>query len=234
MLGSSPLHLVGKTGVRSIFDSHLAIHLTALLVFSFGDETGYGMHADFVNGWDQQVLEDAVNQCTGQIGGVLTSALSILFTTLPYSLSKLLPDCPPFVPYLDNNLAGSCTTPSVVVEEIYGPLSALPGCNPIPAQQGAQCPNTTTPAIKGLSGNGTNGVSETTGAGSGGTNGTVPLSIVQGSETTGDGETSGTGNGTTGASSNTISSLASSSPLSSSLSESSSSESVPGMLPVLS
>lgn len=38
-----------------------------LLVFSFGDDVGYGFHADFVNGWKQGILEAAVKQCTGQL-----------------------------------------------------------------------------------------------------------------------------------------------------------------------
>lgn len=116
------------------------------------------MHADFVNGWDQQVLEDAVQQCTGDIGGVLTSTypfsgLRQLFTKYFGHVSS--PDCPPFIPYLDNDIANSCSTPSVVEENINGPLTALPGCNPIPTQQGAQCPNVTIPAIKGLATNDT-------------------------------------------------------------------------------
>ncbi|KAI5116298.1 hypothetical protein M0805_003653 [Coniferiporia weirii] len=36
-------------------------------VFSFGDELGYGFHADFVNGWNQDVLEAAIKECTGDL-----------------------------------------------------------------------------------------------------------------------------------------------------------------------
>lgn len=38
-----------------------------MLVWSFGDEIGYGFHADFVNGWTQNVLEAAVSQCTSNL-----------------------------------------------------------------------------------------------------------------------------------------------------------------------
>jgi hypothetical protein len=32
-------------------------------VFSYGDPTGYGYHADFINGWDKGVLQNAVDKC---------------------------------------------------------------------------------------------------------------------------------------------------------------------------
>lgn len=32
-------------------------------VYSYGDPTGYGYHADFINGWDKGVLQNAVDKC---------------------------------------------------------------------------------------------------------------------------------------------------------------------------
>ncbi|EIN06995.1 hypothetical protein PUNSTDRAFT_53415 [Punctularia strigosozonata HHB-11173 SS5] len=102
-------------------------------VFSYGDEEGLGFHADFINGWDTDVLEAAVEQCTGNLFGDLES-------------------CPPFTASLNRTKAGSCTTPPVVEENTQGPLTSLPGCNPVPYTASAQCPNLATPAIKGFSG----------------------------------------------------------------------------------
>ncbi|KAI8933058.1 hypothetical protein NX059_009704 [Plenodomus lindquistii] len=39
-------------------------------VWSNGDPTGYGYHADFINGWDISVLQDAVDTCTSPSGRV--------------------------------------------------------------------------------------------------------------------------------------------------------------------
>ncbi|RFU81240.1 glyoxal oxidase precursor [Trichoderma arundinaceum] len=37
-------------------------------VISNGDVTGYGLHADFIMGWDEDFLQQAVNQCTSDTG----------------------------------------------------------------------------------------------------------------------------------------------------------------------
>jgi Domain of unknown function (DUF1996) len=37
-------------------------------VLANGDPTGYGLHGDFLNGWDRSVLERAVNVCTSDSG----------------------------------------------------------------------------------------------------------------------------------------------------------------------
>ncbi|KAH7079756.1 hypothetical protein FB567DRAFT_533286 [Paraphoma chrysanthemicola] len=39
-------------------------------VWSNGDPTGYGYHADFINGWNIDVLQSAVNDCTNPSGRV--------------------------------------------------------------------------------------------------------------------------------------------------------------------
>lgn len=44
------------------YDGHFAL--------SYGDETGYGYHGDFINGWEQDVLEKAVKTCTNNSGQV--------------------------------------------------------------------------------------------------------------------------------------------------------------------
>jgi hypothetical protein len=39
-------------------------------VLANGDPTGYGLHGDFMNGWDRSVLERAVEMCTADSGVV--------------------------------------------------------------------------------------------------------------------------------------------------------------------
>jgi hypothetical protein len=46
-------------GVRS-----QAMNSTQPFVYAMGDPTGYGYHADFINGWDEGVLQRAVDGCT--------------------------------------------------------------------------------------------------------------------------------------------------------------------------
>ena len=38
-------------------------------VFSHGDTTGFGFHGDFMNGWDVNVLREAVESCANTEGG---------------------------------------------------------------------------------------------------------------------------------------------------------------------
>jgi len=80
-------------------------------VFAQGDRTGYGFHGDFVNGWNHETLQNAVDTCTADSG--------------------TLEDCHVF----DNDLyttaeQQACRIPPSVDEKLTGTLNALPGCNP--------------------------------------------------------------------------------------------------------
>jgi Domain of unknown function (DUF1996) len=81
-------------------------------VLSNGDPTGYGLHGDFMDGWDKTVLANAVNQCTAQSG--------------------VIEDCPVFTNIFytaDENNA--CSAPNPVSGENDNPgaiLANLPGC----------------------------------------------------------------------------------------------------------
>lgn len=82
-------------------------------VWANGDTTGYGLHADFQNGWDIDVLQGAIDECTGEIGGGLKY-------------------CGPLAPYLDYQAATACRIESDLVDEDVGlaaPIAELPGCN---------------------------------------------------------------------------------------------------------
>ncbi|OBT64345.1 hypothetical protein VE03_05813 [Pseudogymnoascus sp. 23342-1-I1] len=85
-------------------------------VFSNGDETGYGYHGDFVNGWDVPTLQRAVTECT--------------------NLSGVVEDCPVF-DFFEDAKVDACKIKPTISEEIQGTLAALPGCN-APSGEGAK------------------------------------------------------------------------------------------------
>lgn len=84
-------------------------------VFSNGDETGYGYHGDFVNGWDVPTLQRAVTECT--------------------NLSGVVEDCPVF-DFFEDEKVDTCKIQPTISEKIQGKLAALPGCN-TPSGEGA-------------------------------------------------------------------------------------------------
>ena len=85
-------------------------------VFSQGDPTGFGYHADFLNGWDIDLLEKAIRDptCGDKSGGRIDF-------------------CETFLPFLQTNRVQNLC-PSIeprVVEPVFGVLDKLPGCNPV-------------------------------------------------------------------------------------------------------
>jgi len=94
-------------------------------VFSQGDPTGFGFHGDFINGWDIDVLQKAVDTCTASSG--------------------LLQDCPIFNLKTNQN----CHQTAQVNEVVTGKLATLPGCNPVTYANSASpsCPGLTTPQM---------------------------------------------------------------------------------------
>lgn len=86
-----------------------------MFVFSQGDTTGYGFHGDFLNGWDEDVLTDAIHQCMG------TSATN----------NGQIGLCPPLAASVDPFFAQNCPEQVPVVNEtVHGLIKILPGCNP--------------------------------------------------------------------------------------------------------
>ncbi|KAF2658680.1 WSC domain-containing protein, partial [Lophiostoma macrostomum CBS 122681] len=79
-------------------------------VFSNGDPTGFGFHGDFINGWDVNVLQNAVDTCLDESGTTSRCNAVTLYTAAE---------------------SNSCKLPSVVDEQVDGTLHQLPGCNPI-------------------------------------------------------------------------------------------------------
>lgn len=84
---------------------------------SFGDTTGFGLHADFTNGWNTTLLAEAIQQCAH----------------IPDSLS-LTGNCPVFSNYSSYPYP-ACMPSGLYPNEDVGlqnsNLTALPGCNPL-------------------------------------------------------------------------------------------------------
>jgi len=104
--------------------------------FACGDSTGYGYHGDFLNGWDvdimQAALQDQSCDATNTNNGNNVQA------------------CKSLAPYIQSPPADGC-----LVKELYPniedlglnhPITALPGCNPVtPGPDPAQPCNHVTP-----------------------------------------------------------------------------------------
>ncbi|TFK21040.1 hypothetical protein FA15DRAFT_624498 [Coprinopsis marcescibilis] len=101
---------------------------TQPFVFSMGDPTGYGQHADYVFGWEGDSLQRAMDVCTGGDG-------------IPTHCEALTVQ--------DIESMNNCRLPAKVpevTEDRY--LEELPGCNPI---QGGPDPATPIPDCNAVS-----------------------------------------------------------------------------------
>ncbi|PSN59421.1 WSC-domain-containing protein, partial [Corynespora cassiicola Philippines] len=96
-------------------------------VFANGDPTGYGFHGDFINGWDVDVLQEAVDTCTDDSGQVEKCGAVTQFTAA---------EC------------NACKLPATVNEKVDGHLEKLPGCNPVSAGPERQAPSASCPAVE--------------------------------------------------------------------------------------
>lgn len=84
-------------------------------VLSTGDPTGYGYHGDFVNGWDVDVLQKAVDGCNDDSG--------------------VVEDCQ-FFSFFDEKVQNDCHLQPRIDEQTSGWMDKLPGCNAIQAGPG--------------------------------------------------------------------------------------------------
>ena len=90
-------------------------------IWSNGDPTGYGYHADFINGWNTDVLRSAVNDCT--------------------NLSGRVEDCPHFTSDLQTEaVQGECKIEDIPTalldDDCGGPSDGL--CGNVPVQYGPE------------------------------------------------------------------------------------------------
>ncbi|EEU44838.1 uncharacterized protein NECHADRAFT_3481, partial [Fusarium vanettenii 77-13-4] len=82
-------------------------------VLANGDTTGYGYHADFITGWDEDFLQQAIETCTSETG--------------------LIGACPLF-DVVSESEATSCKMnlpDSLAKEDVLGPMKQLPGGNQV-------------------------------------------------------------------------------------------------------
>ncbi|RCI17183.1 hypothetical protein L249_2167 [Ophiocordyceps polyrhachis-furcata BCC 54312] len=77
-------------------------------VLSNGDATGFSLHADFMAGWDEKVLQHIIDTCDAGTAGMDKCP------GLPYGLNQ-----------------DDCTIPSAIDEKVDGVLDSLPGSNSI-------------------------------------------------------------------------------------------------------
>lgn len=102
---------------------------TQPFVLSNGDPTGYGFHGDFVNGWDVDVVREALSHGT------------CLATVTNNGNSPQ--NCLPLRPYVKARNDDDCQMrQSIPLTENLGmiePISRLPGCNPITQTKAVTC-----------------------------------------------------------------------------------------------
>jgi len=84
-------------------------------VYSNGDPTGFSWHGDFHNGWNETVLQNAIDLCNNPndpTGVGVTEAC-------------------PFLTVIPASKADECEIPPALDEAVEGVLAKLPGCNPL-------------------------------------------------------------------------------------------------------
>ncbi|RSL89067.1 hypothetical protein CEP51_001422 [Fusarium floridanum] len=100
-------------------------------VLANGDTTGYGYHADFITGWDEDFLQQAIEICTSDSG--------------------LIGDCPIF-DVISESVATSCKMnlpDSLAKEDVLGPMKQLPGGNQVSYGDGSDGGASTDPGPTG-------------------------------------------------------------------------------------
>ncbi|ORY33007.1 hypothetical protein BCR39DRAFT_463805 [Naematelia encephala] len=89
-----------------------------ILVLANGDTTGLAFHADYVYGWDQDVLIKTIEQCGHGHGP-----------------GEALTECAPLAASMSISNAWDCRLEGQIPDEgvlhILAPLHSLPGCNPL-------------------------------------------------------------------------------------------------------
>ncbi|KAH9848786.1 hypothetical protein C2E23DRAFT_738784 [Lenzites betulinus] len=111
---SHPVHLVSLFYEMLVSVDQFDYHGADTWVLANGDTTGYGHHGDFQNGWDVDLLQEAIDTCTQANGNVM--------------------DCPPLAAVFDQAAADACVIETDILDEdvgLHGPIDKLPGCNPI-------------------------------------------------------------------------------------------------------
>ncbi|KAK4552010.1 hypothetical protein LTR86_010687 [Recurvomyces mirabilis] len=80
-----------------------------------GDPTGYGLHGDFISGWNTTALQYVIDNC-----------MSASATTLAPDMSQCSG-----IPGGAATPSATCLVPNPINEQVTGTLNKLPGCNPV-------------------------------------------------------------------------------------------------------
>lgn len=108
---SHPVHLV-SIFYESWFNAGPFANQGGQFVLANGDPTGYGLHGDFMDGWNKDVLSRAIQTCTDGSG--------------------VIENCPVFANenrFVSDAEMNSCTAPNPMPsEDVQGPMQHLPGC----------------------------------------------------------------------------------------------------------
>jgi len=104
-------------------------------VLSCGDPLGYGMHGDFLSGWDPVIMQKAIEDPS-------------CFSTNPYNRAgNNVSSCFPLAPFIQKTPDWACNphNPIYLTEDLGmgNPIDKLPGCNPLTygPQDATPCPN---------------------------------------------------------------------------------------------
>ncbi|EJF58364.1 WSC-domain-containing protein [Dichomitus squalens LYAD-421 SS1] len=131
---SHPVHLVSLFYEMLVQVDQFDYWGPGTWVLANGDTSGYGHHGDFTNGWDVDLLQNALDNCPNANGNVM--------------------DCPVLAAVFDQASASACVLETDIVDEEIGfnaPLTILPGCNPLwngtVVKPACPDPNAPTPAL---------------------------------------------------------------------------------------
>ncbi|KAL7410277.1 WSC-domain-containing protein [Mrakia frigida] len=116
---SHPIQLVSLF-YEFVYQTNLYPYREGAFVLATGDTTGYGNHADFADGWDTTVLQNAIDTC-------------------PDDTSGNIEICPALAASIDRSKQQACQPVNEVVDEDTGLgtwLSSLPGNNPVKDSSG--------------------------------------------------------------------------------------------------
>ncbi|PLN77645.1 hypothetical protein BDW42DRAFT_155499 [Aspergillus taichungensis] len=107
---------------ETIWDTYAFRHKEGEFVLSHGDPTGFGYHADFIQGWEQDVLEAAVEQCTNPSGEVEDCPVFELQSEIEQKLCTF--DLPDLLKDEDVEKCSGGLPNKILIE--YGPEDAFP------------------------------------------------------------------------------------------------------------
>lgn len=143
---SHPVHLVGLFYEMYVPTQGHNYWGEGAYVLSTGDPTGLAFHGDFQNGTSYVFLRCKTTQLTSSTGWDVTVLQNAVDNC--HNMNGNIEACQVLVPYIDQSAASACTIDSEIVNEnVQGPFTSLPGCNPvqIPTGIAPTCTHTPTP-----------------------------------------------------------------------------------------